>query len=241
MPERHRVESEHAFVLHAYPYSETSLLVDLFSRRFGRLPLLAKGARRARSSLRGTLMAFQLILVGWAGRGEVRTLTRCEWVGGHPLLTGDALFCGFYLNELLMRLLPREDAHEALFDRYGEALAALARNDPPAPVLRSFEKRLLGEIGYALSLDRDAASGDPIDPAASYRYEIDRGPVRVPSTGTSGEPAFSGRALLAIAADDFRDTTTLAEGKALMRLLIGHRLDRQPLHSRTVFRALQNL
>ena len=163
MRERQRVDGEQAFVLHSYPFRETSLLVEIFSRRFGRVALIAKGARRPRSALRGALLAFQPLTIAWAGKGEVRTLTKAEWRGGQPLLAGKALFCGFYLNELLMRLLPREDAHDALFDAYSEALACLSTGVVPAPVLRSFETRLLKELGYALTLDREPVSGASVD------------------------------------------------------------------------------
>jgi DNA repair protein RecO (recombination protein O) len=241
MRERQRVDSEQAFVLHSYPFRETSLLVELFSRRFGRVALLAKGARRPRSVLRGALLAFQPLLVGWAGKGEVRTLMKAEWRGGQPLLAGEALFCGFYLNELLLCLLAREDAHDALFDAYGEALDRLARGVASAPVLRSFEKRLLKELGYAMTLDREPVSGASVDPAAMYRYEPERGPVPVRTDsgrgGTEG-PLFSGRALLELAREDYRDPQTLQQGKLLMRLIINHRLDERPLQSRRVFEAL---
>ena len=111
MNQRHKVDGQPAFVLHAYPYSETSLIVDVFSRDFGRVALLARGARRPRSVLRGVLLAFQPLEIGWTGRGEVQTLMKAEWRGGQPLLAGKSLFCGYYLNELLIHLLPREDAH----------------------------------------------------------------------------------------------------------------------------------
>jgi DNA repair protein RecO (recombination protein O) len=244
MRERQRVDGEQAFVLHGYPFRETSLLVELFSRRFGRVALLAKGARRPRSVLRGALLAFQPLLVGWTGKGEVRTLVKAEWRGGQPLLAGEALFCGFYLNELLLRLLAREDAHDALFDAYAEALDRLARGAASAPVLRSFEKRLLKELGYAMTLDREPVSGASVDPAALYRYEPDRGPVPVRPGGgpvaTEG-PLFSGRALLDLAREDYRDPQTLQQGKLLMRLIINHRLDERPLQSRRVFEALQEM
>ena len=242
MSERRRVERETAFVLHAYPYSETSLLVEAFSRLHGRLPLLAKGARRAGSALRGTLLAFQPLSVAWSGRGEVRTLVRCEWQGGQPMLKGDRLLCGFYLNELLLRLLPREDAHEQLFDHYAGAVRSLAGNGDTGAILRAFERRLLQEMGYALSLDRDASTGAPIEPDRHYRYEPDRGPVPVLNGSALDDGvAVPGRVLLALARDDYGDPGTAQAAKQLMRALIDHRLDRQPLHSRTIFRALQNL
>ena len=125
MAERARQESREAFVLHSYPYRETSLLVDVFAKGFGRVSVVARAARSPRSALRGVLLAFQPLALSWFGKGEVRTLARAEWLGGHPRLQGEALMCGFYVNELLVRLLPREDPHDALFARYGDALARL--------------------------------------------------------------------------------------------------------------------
>lgn len=240
--DRSRVDDAPAFVLHMHPYRETSLIVEAYSRSHGRIALLAKGARRPRSALRGVLLAFQPLAVGWSGRGEVRTLQRAEWSGGQPMLKGDALLCGFYLNELLLKLLPRDDPHETLYDDYAAAVARLARSAPTAPILRAFERRLLKELGYALALDRDSASGAAIAAEALYRYEPERGAVRIAApSATDDGPAFTGRALLEIAQDDYRDPQTLAQSKQLMRMLINHRLDRQPLHSRRVFRDLQQL
>ena len=241
MPSR-RIEHEEAFVLHAHPYSETSLLVEAFSRSHGRLPLVAKGARRQASSLRGVLLAFQPLTIAWSGRGEVRTLVRCEWHGGYPLPRGEALLCGFYVNELVLRLLPREDAHEQLFDHYAVTVAQLAQGAAGGPVLRAFERRLLQELGYALTLDRDAATGAAIEPERLYRYEPERGPVPAVNGAPTDDPrVVPGRVLLALAQDDYADASIAAGARQLMGALIDHRLDRQTLHSRTVFRALQNL
>src|SRR5476651_2023119 len=165
---RRKVEQEPAFVLHTYPYKETSLIVEAFSRGQGRTALIAKGARRPRSAMRGVLHAFQPLRFSWAGSGEMNTLVSAEWQGGLPFLRGFGLMCGFYLNELILRLLPREDAHESLFDTYAHSLERLGHGETSAPVLRSFEKRLLAELGYAMILDRDVASGAAIDPAAHY-------------------------------------------------------------------------
>src|SRR5215475_8078028 len=227
MPERHRVDRAAAFVLHAYPYGETSLLVEAFTRTDGRLPLLAKGARRAGSSR-------------WSGRGEVRTLVRCEWQGGQPLLRGQALLCGFYLNELLLRLLPREDPHEGLFDHYATAVARLGAEPEAGPILRAFERRLLQELGYALSLEREAGTGAPVDPDRVYRYDPERGAV-APTGAVADAVLISGRALLEIARDDYAAPATAQAAKQLMRLALNYRLDRQPLHSRTIFKELASL
>jgi len=242
MRERSRVDRAAAYILHAYPYSETSLLVEAFTRTHGRLPLLAKGARRPGSQLRGTLLAFQPLSASWAGRGEVRTLVRCEWHGGQPLLAGGRLLCGFYLNELLLRLLPREDPHERLFDHYVTAVAGLAHRAEEGPILRTFERRLLAELGYALPLEREAGADAPVEPGRLYRFDPEQGPIPVAGeAGTDAALVLPGRVLLEIARDDYSAPATAQAAKQLMRLAIARRLDRQPLHSRTIFRELANL
>jgi len=243
MPERGRVDRAAAYVLHTYPYSETSLIVEALTRTHGRLPLLAKGARRPGSQIRGTLLAFQPLSASWSGRGEVRTLVRCEWHGGQPLLAGQRLLCGFYLNELLLRLLPREDPHEQLFDRYVEAVAGLAHGADESPILRAFERRLLAELGYALPLEHEAGADTPIEPGRLYRYDPEQGAIPVDDDGAAAEEMLvvPGRVLLDIARDDYSSAATAQAAKQLMRIAITRRLDRQPLHSRTIFRELANL
>jgi DNA repair protein RecO (recombination protein O) len=233
------VTLQEGFVLHTYPYRETSLLVEALTRNSGRVTLVAKGARRPRSSVRGALMAFQPLALSWFGKGEMKTLVQAEWQGGQPLLRGESLLCGFYLNELLVRLLAREDPHEQLFERYRSVLRQLSAGEPSPPILRGFEKALLRELGYALTLDRDAASGHPIDPAAVYTYDPERGPVSL--NGRGADLQVTGQTLLDLANDDFRDPQTLAQAKGLMRTLINHRLDFQPLNSRRIFRELLEL
>ena len=240
MSERRAREQQEAYVLHSWPYRETSLLVDAFARGAGRVMLVARGARRPRSALRGLLLAFQPLQLGWTGKGEVRTLTRAEWTGGQPLLQGEALLCGFYLNELLLRLLPREDPHEALFDRYAQALRQLSTGGQSAPVLRLFEKALLREIGYALVLDREAGNGRKLDPAKTYTYDPERGPVELAAGGAAGA-TLTGQALLDMAHDEFGSAETLLQAKLLMRSLIDHRLEAQSLRSRRIFRELMEL
>ena len=123
-------DDEPAYVLHAYPFKETSLVVEVFSRNFGRLGLVARGARRPRSALRGLLMAFQPLSLDWAGKSELRTLHRAERLAGHAQLAGMSLMCGFYLNELLLKLVPREDPHEGLYLAYEAALQLAQRSAP---------------------------------------------------------------------------------------------------------------
>lgn len=240
MSTRARQDNQLGYVLHTYPFRETSLVVETFTRAHGRVGMVARGAKRPRSALRGSIMAFQPLGLSWSGRGELRLLLRAEWQGGQPRLQGRALLCGFYLNELLLKLLPREDAHEQLFLDYQTALARLADEVEPGAVLRRFEKALLRELGYALALDRDCASGAQIDPQGSYVYEPERGPVAINGAAAVGL-VLSGRTLLDIVRDDYRDQQTLQQAKALMRLLISHRLEQKPLNSRRIFEELQQL
>jgi DNA repair protein RecO (recombination protein O) len=240
-----RVDGQAAYVLHLHPYSETSLVVDVFTREHGRVPLLARGARRPRSAMRGMLMSFQPLELGWFGGGEVKTLARAEWLGGMPLLGGRCLLLGYYLNELLLKMLPREDAHSALFDAYAAALRALAAGAADAPELRRFEKTLLKELGYGLTLDVDVESGRPVVPDRLYAFLIERGPVEwkvgAGDTAPDAAPALCGKTLLDMAADDYADPRTRLESRQLMRQLIAHHMGGKPLQSRRVFIELQEL
>jgi len=239
--DRVRHDGEPAFVLHAYPFRETSLIVESLTRNFGRVPLVAKGARRPKSAVRGMLLAFQPLLLSWSGKGELRTLVRAEWQGGLAPLTGLALICGFYLNELLLKLLPRDDPHEQLFDYYRDTLGRLAESGPPAPVLRRFELRLLRELGYALSLGRDADTGLPLREADPYCYLPERGPVAAGAVPPGSAIELRGKTLLDMARDDYGDPVTLAQSKTLMRLLINHQLGGQTLHTRQLLKDLKEL
>jgi DNA repair protein RecO (recombination protein O) len=235
---KRRAEQEAGFVLHTYPYKETSLIVELFTRRFGRVALLARGARRPRSAMRGVLLSFHPLRLSWSVSTELGNLIAAEWAGALQPLAGQGLMCGFYLNELLLRLLPRDDAHEALFDAYTEALGRLCHDSSPA-VLRAFEKRLLAELGYAPLLDRDAQSR-PIDPERLYVYEPERGPS-LADGARSDALIVRGKTLLDVAADDYSSAETRDEARTLMRALIGERLHGQVLHTRTVLRELNDL
>lgn len=243
---RSKVDAQPAFVLHSYPFRETSLIVEVFSRDFGRVALLARGARRPRAAIRGLLMGFQPLEIGWAGKGEVLTLMKAEWVGGQPLLAGEALFCGYYLNELLMHLLPREDAHERLFACYADMLQRLAAHDTPQAReadLRRFEKALLQELGYGLTLAHDA-DGDPIEADAFYTYRMEHGPNRVPEAlphAKADAKVVLGKTLLDLAAENFNDSRSRLESKSLMRTLLAYYLGGQELETRKIFKELQEL
>ncbi|MDE3011794.1 MAG: DNA repair protein RecO [Pseudomonadota bacterium] len=225
-----------AYVLHTLPWRETSLLVEVLTRDHGRLALMARGARRPRSPVRGVLRAFQPLDLEWFGKGELRTLSKADWGDWQPLLEGQGLYCGLYLNELMMRLLARDDPHPGLYDAYGATLAALARRVGDEVSLRRFELRLLTEIGYGLQLDHEADTQAPLDVAAVYSFDPEHGP-RVAARG-SNAVQFSGRALAAIAADDWSDPVTGVQAKALMRLVLSFHLGQQDLHTRKLFREI---
>ena len=237
----HQQEAEPGYVLHSYPFKETSLVVELFTRNFGRVGLVAKGARRPASPLRGALMAFQPLLLSWSGKSELKVLHRAEWQGGHGQLAGLALICSFYLNELLLKLTARDDPHPGLYAHYEAALAMLREGQTPGVVLRRFERRMLGELGYALLLDRDV-HGEPVDAERHYVYVVERGPVDAEAGGADPDsPALSGKALLDIARDDYSDAATLLQAKALMRHVVNHYLGGKPLHTRQLLREMQQL
>lgn len=237
---RRRADYQAAYVLHTYPYKETSLIVEAFTRNFGRVALLARGARRPRSAMRGVLLSFHPLRLSWSASAELGTLISAEWSGALQPLGGRALMCGFYLNELLLRLLPRDDPHEALFEVYAESLRQLSGGVAQASVLRSFEKRLLCELGYAPLLEREAVSGAPIEPSRRYLYEPDRGPMPLMNS-SSQDMSVSGQTLLDLAADDFGRQETRDEARMLLRSLIGQRLHGQVLHTRAVLRELSDL
>lgn len=261
-PDKGRQDAQTAFVLHSYPFRETSLVAEIFARDAGRVALVARGARRPKSALRGSLLAFQPLALSWFGKNELRTLHRAEWLGGMPLLRGEALICGFYLNELLLKLLAREDPHPLLFDSYREALQELAEAREYEPILRRFEKRLLQELGYALTLTRDARDGAEIEADRQYAYVMERGALplmpddaqekKVESGGVlhgglqagGGKPPLvevSGKTLLDMARDDYSDALTLQQSKLLMRAIIDHTLGAQSLNTRQLMKDLRQL
>ena len=236
-----RINNEPGFILHTYPFKETSVVAEVFTRGHGRMALIARGARLPASALRGLMQPFTPLLLSWFGKSELKTLHGAEWQGGLIAPQGRALMCGFYLNELLLRLLARGDAHELLYDRYVGTLDQLAGESSGVDferILRRFEKNLLSEIGYGATLDSDADSGAPIEPDARYVFQPERGALR--AIGQPGCPV-SGQTLIDLAADQFERPATLVEAKALMRTLINHTLGAKPLYTRQLLRELTEL
>lgn len=231
-------DNQAVYILHTFPFKETSLLVELFTQAHGRVTAVAKGARRPRSAMRGMLQTFQPFTATWSGRAELKNLHGLEWSGALTDLQGEALMCGFYLNELLLRLLPREDPHEQLFAYYQDTLKSLAKSASLAADLRRFELNLLQELGYAVPLIADE-NGEVIDAERQYRYEAEYGACELSVTKNGVQ--LQGRTLLDMARGDYADAQTQAQSKQLMRYLLTHYLGEKPLHTRQLLIDLQEL
>lgn len=224
-----------AYVLHARPYRETSLLLECLTREHGRLGVVARGVRRERARLqRAQLEPFQPLALDLLQRGELATLRGAEPIGAPLRLTGDAGLAGLYLNELVVRLTGRQDPQTELFEAYARTLARLATPAALAWQLRRFERDLLAAIGYALQLECDADSGEPLAPGGWYRYQAEHGPVACPA----GMPrALRGEHLLALAADRCPEADGLAALRRLMREIIRFHLGGGELHAWRVLAA----
>jgi DNA repair protein RecO (recombination protein O) len=229
-----RVSLEPAFLLHHYPWRDTSRILELLTRAHGRVAVIARASRRANSAVGGALQLFGEILISWSGRGEMGQLTGAESVRPLARLSGDRLMSGFYANELVVKLLPRNDPHPALFDAYATLLTRLHEAaEEPARALRIFEKRLLEELGWGLNLEHEAASGEPLDPRRSYRYGLDGGAEPIDGVA-EGTLIFCGASLLSLARHELADPRSLADARRLLRAAVDRCLDGRPLRTREV-------
>ncbi len=239
---------EPAYVLHRRAYRDSSLIVELLTRHQGRVAVVARGARRPRSRYQGCLEPFQPLLVSWGGRGELGTLRAIERAAGGGWLAGRLLPYGFYLNELLLRLLHRDDPCPEIFLAYRGVLRELGEAGQPDAalvqrLLRVFEKRLLEALGYGLNLQYDGLSGEMIRPKGRYRYYPQQGAVAVTAVASAGGGSVEvhGSSLLALAEEKLDDPRSLQESRRLMRLVLGGLLGERPLHSRGLLLAYGRL
>lgn len=215
-----RIDQQPAFLLHTRPYRETSLLLEAFTREYGRVGLVARGVRRERSRMpRGVLQPLQPLLLGWVARGELGTLTAAEAASAPLGLAGDALLAAMYVNELVLRLVGRNDAHAAAFGAYVQCVARLGEGESIAWTLRRFERDLLSDIGYAI-VRGGAAAEAPLDAGSCYAYDPDVGLVEV--EGPAGRMSISGTALIALERDEQPGPAQLAELRRLARTVIRH-------------------
>lgn len=239
----HRVVLQPAYLLHHRPYRDTSRILELFTRDYGRITVFARGARggkKSAASLTAVLQPFHRVLISWSGRGEAGQLNAAEFDGAYCELPASRMMSGYYLNELLLRLFERHDAHAEVFDVYDGALSRLKQlQDDEAAVLRQFEKRLLQSLGYGLALTHDV-DGVPIDPRCMYRYRIEQGAVRI--DGVADAPlSMLGRSFLSLAADDYSEVTVRTDARQLLRAALDRYLEGRGLRSREVLTALRNM
>lgn len=229
----HHFDTQPAYILHGRPYRETSLIVELMTKDHGRVSVIAKGVRAPKAKARGLLQPFVPLLVSGGGRGELLLLKSFESAGPVYSLQGRRLVSGFYLNELLMRLLHKYDPHPDLFQNYQETLRVLAGDGQEQMALRLFEKKLLKELGYALQLTKEANDGSVILEDELYSFEPEQGPFWVDQTTLKDSKGlFKGKSLLALANEQLDDTSVLSDAKRLLRQALAIHLGPRPLESR---------
>jgi DNA repair protein RecO (recombination protein O) len=251
MADLNRIDLEPAYILHARAYRETSQILEVFTAGHGRLTFVARGARRPKSALRGILNPFQSLRLSWSGRGEMQTLREAEPAGPLTNIDNAIVMSCFYINELILKLLERSDPHPDLFAHYTSLMMALQSGQPVEPLLRMFELQLLGEIGYAPNLNRDAATHAPVDADRVYEFVADYGVVEAGVAAPAapvfdhGVPVFApaasvfkGSSLLAISRQEFSDTEVMRDAKRLLREILNFHLGNRALHTRRVASAM---
>lgn len=227
---------QRGFVLHRREYSETSLLVDFFTENHGRITLLAKGARRARSPLKALLQPFTPLLLHWGGKGELKTLIKAESASLTLPMSTLSLYSGFYVNEVLARVLENQTAYPELFQHYLHCVTQLAVSpEKIEPTLRTFEFQLLQAVGYGVNFANCAATGEPVDPKMLYQFYENQGFV---ASLLQNNKAFLGKDLLAFHCLDFSEKSTQQAAKRFTRIALKPYLGSAPLKSRELFQTI---
>ncbi len=237
-----KVHQQPGYILHRRFYRESSLLVEIFTPYFGRLTLIAKGCRRQKSRIRGLFLPFKPLLLSWSGKGELPILTSIEQSEFCPQLNTSGITCGYYINELILKLLHRHDPHKLLYDKYHKSILALLDKKNPHSLLRIFEKHLLQEIGFGLVLDHDVNSGESIIKDHSYHYFPQKGPVATAHcrlNNTADSDIISGSALMALRNEKFESEPDQLQARQLTRLLIDIQLNGKELRSRRIMREMK--
>ena len=236
-----RVELQPAYVLHTRSYRDNSLLVDLLSRDYGRVSVVAKGVKpRRRKKIGKPLQPFSPILVSWIGKNSLKTLTQREMTSAIPALLGDSLYSGLYLNELLVRVLQNEDPHPGLFDLYHHTLLNLGGAEPIDITLRHFEFGLLEGLGYGIDLKTDSTNGEPISKNRYYHYINEVGLVPVQDSLQKIPVGFRGKDLCKMAAGQYSDEVRRS-AKRLLRQALSPLLGDKALNSRSLFKQYRKI
>ncbi len=229
-----RVDLQPAYILHTRPYRDTSLLIDLLTPDYGRVTAVARGVRKSKTPKRQLLNPFSRLLVSWQGRTDMKLLTLFESDNHFLSLTANYLYSGFYLNELLVRLLPEMDSHNGIFYAYEHSLCALQKCDEIEPLLRDFEFRLLAELGYGLDFSQDVRNHCAIQPAGFYECHVQEG-FYAAAPDLPEDFLIKGEVLLAIGRGDYSQANTRLAAKKLARRLLKPLLGSRPLNSRALF------
>lgn len=231
-------EQEPAYVIHRRPWRETSLMVDLFTLNHGRITVIARGASGSKSALKAQLQPFQPLLLGWVGRGDLKTLTQVDVRDGPALKRTVSLYSGLYLNELVQRVLPQADPYPTLFAAYIETLALLAETSDVEPVLRQFEQAFAAAMGYDFAWNLATDTGQEVIATQTYCYDPEQGIVTSVSAGVRLKN-LPGDTLLALAGGDFESAASRRVAKRVMRILTDYLLQGRPLNSRSLFTHLR--
>jgi len=229
-----QIEHQPAYILHTRPYRDTSMLVDFLTPQFGRLTAVARGVRSRKTQKRNLLNPFTRLLISFQGKTDLKLLTSFEAESLNFSLTATHLYSGFYLNELLVRLLPELDAHGEIFYLYQQSLQALHERQDLEPILRHFELCLLSILGYAIDFNVDAKDGAPIVAEQFYHLDSGSGFFAVTSMAAT-DYQFSGQHILAIAKQDYQQAEVRQAAKRITRYLLKPLLGAKPLTSRELF------
>jgi DNA repair protein RecO (recombination protein O) len=235
MSDRERVQLERAYILHQRSYRNSSQLLNCLAENHGLLTLVAQGSRRSNTGQRAVLQPFLPLRLSWVRRGELGRLTHAELEPPARELSGRSLLAGYYLNELLLRLLAAGDPNAAIFSCYSECLSDLANSTGMPRALRIFEFRLLQALGYGVELDHDVETGEPIQPERTYRYEAERGACASATSG-AGDDMYLGRDLIALRDGSLGDEQSLRAAQRLLTRVLDSYLGERPLRTRTVMR-----
>lgn len=238
MTNENHVDLQSAFVLHQRAYRDTSAIVEFLTHDYGRVSLIAKGVKGKKKSFGAALQPFAPVVISWRGRGELKNLSSIEQKSFPKHFTQPVLLSALYLNELLIRLLPKFDSCEAVYDRYAEIISLFGQDTDVEPLLRLFEKQLLESLGYELNLTIEASSGKPISEEKHYYFLPDEGPVKIAMDSIGSRQSYSGSSLIAFSNDDYSNRETLEAAKKITRLALKPLLGSKPLKSRELYASL---
>ncbi len=233
-----RIQDQPAYILHHRAFRDTSQILEVITPEYGRLSLMSRGSRGAKSRLKSLLQPFRPLIISWTGKGEMPTLTGAEPQSVKTLtLTGKALPSAFYINELLIKLLHKHDVYESVYHLYETVIRLLADNNEIEPVLRLFEKQLLEELGFGLNLSINAENNDVILAEEQYAYYLEHGPVNLLSVYDENYILkLSGKSLLDLENNTLDSSQSLKDAKRLMRVVLNYYLEGKPIKSRELFR-----